>query len=169
MKQSLSIWQFGGFSFVTLLGSLLHFLYSWTNECALFAPFCAINESTWEHMKLIYFPMLIFSIIQYQYFSEYKSFWYVKLIGILVGLILIPVLFYTYNGVFGKSSHIINIGIFFISVAISFILEWFCFKRDTLICKRTLLPLVIISFICVLFIIFTFYPPKIPLFQDPTK
>lgn len=169
MKQCLSIWQFGGFVFTTLVGSILHFLFDWMNESSFVAPFSAVNESTWEHMKLIYFPMLIFAIIQSHYFYEYKNFWCIKLIGIITGLILIPMLFYTYNGVLGKSSHFVNIGIFFVTAAISFILEWYLFKNNTLTCKHPWLPFIATCLIGLFFVMFTYSPPNIPLFNDPLK
>ena len=62
MKQNLLLWLFGGFVFTALGGVLLHFLYDWSGQSILIAPFSGINESTWEHMKLIYYPMFIFSI-----------------------------------------------------------------------------------------------------------
>ena len=64
MKKDLFLWQFGGFVFTVVLGTILHFLYDLTNQSVLVAPFSAVNESTFEHMKLMYFPMLIFSLIQ---------------------------------------------------------------------------------------------------------
>ena len=167
MKPNLSLWQLGGFSFTALSGTILHFLYDWTNQLVFVAPFSAINESTWEHMKLIYFPMVIFALIQSRYFLEYKNFWCIKLCGILLGLVTIPVIFYTYNGVLGKSPDWVNISIFFISAAITFLLEWRLLKINTLLCKRLWLPFAIICLVGVLFIVFTFITPKIPLFYDP--
>ena len=58
MKRSLTLWQFFGFAFTSLLGTLLHFLYEWTGKSPLVAPFSGVNESTWEHMKLLYVGML---------------------------------------------------------------------------------------------------------------
>jgi hypothetical protein len=101
MKRDLFLWQAGGFAFVSLLGSILHCVYGWTNESVLVAPFSAINESTWEHMKLIYFPMLSYALIQSKFYKDCNNYWCIKLIGILTGLTLIPVLFNTLNGVFG--------------------------------------------------------------------
>ncbi len=167
MKENLSLWQFGGFAFTSLMGTILHFLYGWTDNCILVAPFASINESTWEHMKLLYFPMLIFAIIQTKFFDLYQNFWCVKLLGIIIGLILIPILFYTYNGVLGTSGTFVNIAIFFIAAGIAFLVEWFLFKNSFIYCKHSVFAFVVICFICLLFIIFTFYPPKIPLFQDP--
>ena len=167
MKQNLSLWQFGGFAVTALCGVLLHFLYDWSGQSIFFAPFSGINESTWEHMKLIYYPMLIFALVQSRYFKNYKNFWCIKLAGILTGLTLIPIIFYTYNGVFGKSPDWVNISIFFISAISAFVLECRLFKENTFSCKRPYIPFYIICFIGVLFVVFTFAPPDIPLFQDP--
>lgn len=167
MKRNVSLWQFAGFSLTTLGGTLLHFLYYWTNQSVLIAPFSGVNESTWEHMKLLYFPLFIFALIQRRFFKAYDDFWCVKLWGMLTGLLSIPVLFYTYNGVFGKSPDWINITIFFISAALSFLLEWWLFKKNTLHCKQPWLAVVFLCLIGVLFVAFTFTTPEIPLFRDP--
>ena len=167
MKRDLSLWQLIGFGTTSLFGTLLHFLYDWTNKSILVAPFSAVNESTFEHMKLLYFPLFIFALIQRRFFKEYENFWCVKLVGIATGLILIPVLFYTYNGVIGKSPDWINIAIFFVSVAAAFFFETKLFKKDKLHCKYPLICFLAICLIGVLFIVFTFATPQIPLFLDP--
>ncbi|MBE6692215.1 MAG: hypothetical protein E7586_02630 [Ruminococcaceae bacterium] len=166
MKRNLSYWQLGGFIFTAIGGVLLHFLYDWTKESLLIAPFSGVNESTWEHMKLLYFPILIFAIIESRFFKEKQDFWWVKLMGIIVGLLTIPILFYTYNGAFGKSPDWFNITIFFISAAVAFILETRLFKNN-IPCKRPWLAFGAVCFIGLLFVVFTFIPPQIPLFQDP--
>ena len=104
---------------------------------------------------------------QLEFFKEYENFWCVKLVGIGTGLILIPVLFYTYNGVIGKSPDWINIAIFFVSVAAAFFFETKLFKKDKLHCKYPLICFLAICLIGVLFIVFTFATPQIPLFLDP--
>lgn len=65
MERSYSQWQMAGFVFTSIMGTLLHFLYDISGESLLVAPFSAINESIWEHMKLLYFPMLAFAWIEY--------------------------------------------------------------------------------------------------------
>lgn len=168
MKRDLFLWQFGSFVFVSLLGSILHFVYGWTGGSVLVAPFSAINESTWEHMKLIYFPMLIYALIQSHFFKDCDNFWCIKLIGFLTGLTLIPVLFYTFNGVFGKTPDFVNISIFFIAVAVAFIIENYLLKKGNPQCEYNKFAFFIIILIGALFVIFTFIPPQIPLFKDPT-
>lgn len=167
MKRDVSLWQFGGFSLTSLGGTLLHFLYDWTDESVLIAPFSGVNESTWEHMKLLYFPLLIFAVIQSRFFKEYPDFWHIKLRGILTGLILIPVLFYTYNGAVGKSPDWVNMTIFFVSAAAAFLIEARLFRGKRKSCKRPWLTFAVICLIGVLFVLFTFVTPKLPLFEDP--
>ena len=167
MKQTSSLWQLAGFALTTLGGTLLHFLYDWTGGSVLVSPFSGVNESTWEHMKLLFWPLFLFALVQWLFFKEQENYWCVKLAEILLGLVLIPVLFYTYNGVFGRSSHWINIAIFYITALLVFLFERWAFKKDRLQCKHPQLALAAICLIGVLFVVFTFAPPQIPLFQDP--
>ena len=166
MKKSLAVWALAGLTFTAVMGTILHFLYGWTDSIA-FAPFSAVNESTWEHMKIIFFPTLIFACVQWAFFrEEYPGFWWIKLIGIAVGVVGIPVLFYTYNGVFGKSPDWLNVLFFFIAAAGAYAIEWRLLKKD-FYRPYSFIAVVLLCVVAILFVIFTFYPPRLPLFQDP--
>ena len=167
MKRSIGLGQLMGFAVTSLGGTLLHFLYDWTGESVLVAPFSGINESTWEHMKLLFWPMFIFAIVQSFFFADRKEFWCVKLKGTLLGLGLIPVLFYTYNGVIGKSPDWLNIAIFFVSAAMAYIYETRQFNNETTSCKSPRKVFVLLCVIALLFIVFTFVTPQIGIFRDP--
>lgn len=167
MKHSINVWQLAGFAFTSLGGTLLHFLYDWLGENAWIAPFSGVNESTWEHMKLLFWPMFIYAIVQIFFFREREDFWCVKLKGILLGLVLIPILFYTYNGAIAKSPDWLNIAIFFISAAAAYIYETRQFKNETTVCKYKKLSIAVLSIIAVLFVLFTFKTPEIGIFRDP--
>ena len=90
-----------------------------------------------------------------------------KLRGILLGLVMIPVLFYTYNGVIGKSPDWINIAIFFISAAIAYIYETRLFNADKLYCRSQKWNIIALCFVALLFVVFTFLTPQIEIFRDP--
>ncbi len=168
MKKSLSLWQLAGFIFTAVAGVLLHFLYNWSNRNPFVAPFSAVNESIWEHMKLLFFPMFVFALLESQFLSDdYQNFWCVKLMGIGLGMLLIPVLYYTYTGMFGISKDWINIAIFFLADAAAYLLETWLLNRENSFCKDSLIPLFVLFVIALAFIIFTFVPPQIPLFQEP--
>ena len=156
-----------GFGVTSLGGTLLHFLYDWLGEASWIAPFSGVNESTWEHMKLLFFPMLLYALFQRLFFKDREDFLCVKLRGILLGLLMIPVLFYTYNGAIGKSPDWINITIFFISAAIAYLYETRLFHHETTVCRSPRRALTLLCIIALLFVVFTFRAPQLGIFQDP--
>lgn len=167
MKRDFTVWQIIGFGFTSICGTFLHFLYDFTNKSVWSAPFSGVNESTWEHMKLLFFPLFIYALIQSRFFKEYKNFWCIKLVGITTGLVMIPALFYTYNGAIGKSPDWLNITIFFVCALIAFLLETWLFNNKSFECELSRIGFSVLVLIGVLFVVFTFYSPKLPLFKDP--
>ena len=167
MKRSIGLWQLFGFAVSTLLGTVLHFLYEWLGGAVAVAPFSGVNESTFEHMKLLFWPMLLFATVQRFFFRERTDFWCIKLRGTLLGIILIPVLFYTYNGAIGNSPDWINIAIFFVCAAILYIFEARQFHSEKRYCRSPKLAFLILCVLALSFIVFTFFTPKLPLFRDP--
>lgn len=168
MKRSIALWQMDGFIFTSIAGTLLHFLFDWTGQHVVAALFSAVNESIWEHMKLIYYPMLTFALIEYRFWRrETEGFWCVKLWGIVLALVLIPTIYYMYTGVLGRSADWFSITIFFIAAGVAYRQETLRFRNK----KACLLPewaaFGLICLIGVIFILLTFAPPHIPLFQDP--
>ena len=166
MKRTAWLWQLFGFAQTALLGTALHFLYEFTKS-PWAAAFSGVNESTWEHMKLLFWPMFIFAIIQSFFFKDYENFWCVKLKGALLGLSAIPIIFYTYNGVIGKSPDWINISIFFIAAALSFFYETKWLNSSEKRCKSPTAAFLLLSLIALLFVVFTFNTPEIGIFKDP--
>ena len=167
MLETNSLWQLAGFALTTLGGTLLHFLYDWTGGNILVSPFSGVNESTWEHMKLLFWPVFVFALVQRLFFRDQKNYWCIKLAGMLMGLLSIPVLFYTYNGAFGQSPDWINISIFYIAAALVFLTERWALKGNRLPCRHPRLAFATLCLIGILFLLFTFAPPQIPLFRDP--
>ena len=117
-------------------------------------------------MKLLFWPMFFYAIVQGFFFKNRDDFWCVKLRGILLGIITIPVIYYTYNGAIRKSPDWLNISIFFVSVALVYLYENKLFKKETLYCKSQTIAFLILCIIALFFIIFTFTPPEIGIFQD---
>ncbi len=167
LKRDMGLWQFAGFGVTSLLGTLLHFLYDWT-ESPLAALFSGVNESTWEHMKLLFFPLFAFAIVESLFVGrEYSAFWCVKLRGTLLGLAAIPIIFYTLRGIFGTTPDWVNITVFFVSAALTFIYETKQFGKGDLPCRSSKPSVIALCLIAAAFWVFTFMPPEIPLFADP--
>ena len=167
MKRTINLWQLMGFAVTSFLGTILHFLYEWLGEATWISPFSGVNESTWEHMKLLFWPMLLFAVVQSAFFCDQEGFWCIKLRGILLGLVLIPVIFYTYNGSIGKSPDWLNIAIFFVTAAIAYLYETQLFKREKLHCRSKKGAILALCVIALLFFLFTFFPPTLGIFLDP--
>lgn len=164
----MEIWQALGFVFTGIVGTLLHFLYDWTGGSTVAALFSAVNESIWEHMKLLFYPAAAFGLWEYLRWGRYRSdFWHVKLTGILTGLALIPVLYYTYTGVLGISANWFNVTIFFLAGGVMYYLETRLFRQEKGRKTPAWVPIGILVLIAVAFTVLTFLPPDIPLFQDP--
>ena len=167
MKTKIGLWQLVGFAVTSLGGTLLHFLYDWLGEAVWIAPFSGVNESTWEHMKLLFWPMLAFAAVQSFFFKDRGDFWCVKLRGILLGMLLIPVIFYTYNGAVGKSPDWLNIAIFFVAAAGVYVYEARLFENGRVKCGSPNRAVAVLVGLAVLFAVFTFVTPEIGLFRDP--
>ncbi|MBR4720843.1 MAG: hypothetical protein IK057_03670 [Clostridia bacterium] len=153
-----------GIIFVSVLGTLFHFVYKWSGNNIFVGFFTPINESVWEHTKLLFFPMLIYSFyLNKKIGKEYPCLNSAMIFGELLGVLSIIVMFYTYSGILGFHTAFADIAIFYISVIVSFCIAY----KLTVSCKvnkyNKLLQLLQILIIC-LFITFTLYPPNIPLF-----
>lgn len=165
--KTLKKYMISGALFVSVLGTILHFAYARSGNSFFLGLFVPINESIWEHTKLLFFPMLFFSFYASKKLKEdFPCIDSGLSFGILLGTFLIPVLFYTYSGALGFSIANFNIATFYISVCLAF----FSAYKLTLSCKmekyETLLSFLLIL-MTFLFIIFTVLPPNISLFIAP--
>ncbi len=168
MKTPLRLWQTAGFLFVGISGVLLHFLFDWTKESLWVASFSAVNESIWEHMKLLFFPMFLFALVESRYLEKvYGNFWCVKALGIFFGVLLIPVSYYTVNGAIGDTPDFVNIAIFFLADLLTFYLETRLFEADILSCRSADRGFYLLFFLGLLFVVLTFITPRLPIFSDP--
>lgn len=158
-----------GIFFVIILGTLFHFLYDWTNKNFIIGLFTPINESVWEHMKLIFFPMLIYSFIMILTLKKgYPSIIPSLCFGILSGTLLVPIFFYIYTFILGKNIFIFDFATFMLSIIIAFFAVYKFTLSDSLQ-PYTILLCCLVCIFLISFIIFTFYPPAIKIFEDPTQ
>ncbi len=152
---------------VSILGTLAHFIYDWTGQNRIIGLFTAVNESTWEHMKLLFFPVLLFSIfIWVNLRRKIPSAQPAILIAALIGTSLIPVLFYTYTGILGFMVTAVNLIIYYVCVIISFVTFYLLANKYRLEEVSIILYLIITLFIC-MFFFFTYDPPGLGIFIDP--
>lgn len=170
MEHKLRRWQLLGFLFTSAAGTLLHFLFEWSGELSLVGAVSAVNESVWEHMKLLFIPMFLFALAEASVLGDkFHSFWRAKLAGTLLGLLLIPTLYYTYTGALGWRKVFIDISIFYVAAAAAYLLEAFLLLREPQRLSVLEFPaMLLLVLLALVFLYFTYFPPRLPIFQDPT-
>lgn len=149
--------------FVVLFGVFLHFAYELSGENPIVGLFALVSESVWEHLKLLYFPMLTLTI--WDLFTNYRNnlnFLPARTIGILAGLTFMVVVYYTITGIIGVNITWVNILIFLLAVAFAFWVE----RRVCNCCKNlsVKLAIIILGILFILFIVFTIAPPALGIF-----
>ena len=167
IKRSILIWQLLGYTATAILGTILHFVYEWTGGAIWTAPISGINESTWEHMKLFFFPALICYVILCFLKQNHKlCVVYAFPKSIFLGTFLIPTIFYTYSGILGFHVSFLDISTFYVSVFFSF---FYLYKSTVAVKKLQYSPManVALLFLAFLFISFTYSPPDLGIFKIP--
>lgn len=157
-----------GFVFCCVLGTLSHFFYEWSGENTFIGLLCPVNESVWEHLKLIYTPYIIWSAAEFFILKGSKlNLFLSKFCSVICGMLTILFIHYTYTGAVGTESTTADIISFFAGVAAAFILSYTIMKNSKYkgaVCETVSFILLIIT--GGIFILFTFSPPLIPLFED---
>ncbi len=157
-----------GFFVVGILGCINHFLYKLSGYNPIAGAVTPINESTWEHLKLLFFPYILYTFTEYIIYGRHiNGFLFSRVKGLLAGLIFIPAGFYTYTSITGNNYFIADIMLFFIAVYLSFHISTKDLGKNTRASiSKTISAILLIAGITILFIGFTFYPPSSPLFES---
>lgn len=169
----------------SVIGVLSHFAYDFFGKNAAAALFFPINESPWEHLKLLFFPMLLCLIVISAFYPYKNKSCYVTGIamGLIWGCIAILSMFYTLTGIIGKNIDWLNIVIYFIAVIGAHLLFYYYAAmplnntysylnrdndRNGSNCNGipVWISIIAITAMCILFFIFSFYQPDIGLFQS---
>lgn len=156
--------------FSLFFGTILHFLYGWTGENALVGSFSAVNESVWEHLKLLFYPMLIAATIEFFFVKEIaNNYIEAKTIGIFASICITTITFFTYTGIIGTNFLLIDILIFIFSIILG---EWIAYrimkKEEQSTTLTKILSGIIVGFLLICFIVCTYCPPEVNFFKDYT-
>lgn len=166
MHKRLFIFAIIGILFTSLLGTLSHFVYEWSGGNIFVGLFTPVGESTWEHMKLLFFPMLLYGFFSISYLErDFSCISYAYPWGILAGVFAIPVIFYTYSGILGRNYTVMDILTFYISLIIAFTVVYIIITQ----CKgrrNPLLPWLLVVILSVCFMVFTIFPPSLGMFKS---
>ena len=151
--------------------SLSHIAYQLSGDSALVGLFNPVNESVWEHLKFMFFPNLLWWIIVY--FARRKKCeidlrrWIVAAAVCLVAApLLVILLFYGYTGALGEEWAAVDILLAFVCYFLAFLLARHVYRHADPGKAATVLAVAVVAVIFTAFIVFTYNPPELPIFQD---
>ena len=152
---------------IFLLCFLFHFIYDWI-PCSLTAIFFPVNESIWEHMKLLFSAIVFYGIIDYiilQKFNvKYNNFFTSLFTSALTIIPIYLIMFLPIYYKIGENMFII-FTIMFISIILSQVISYYILKSKD--CdKLNIISLILIIISYIVFAYLTYYPPKTELFFD---
>ena len=158
------------FIIIGAFGTLGHFLYEWTGENHIIGMFFPVNESTWEHLKLLFFPTLIYSLIEYFKNKEaFQNYFPALLLSVYKGMIIIITLFYTVKGILGFNVDFINILIYYIGVGCTIIQKNKILNSEKFASKNAfIISLTFLALTIFLFIVWSYNPPSLAIFAPPS-
>lgn len=156
-----------------IIGGFMHFLFDLTGKVPIIGAFVPVNESPWEHLKMAFYPMLVWWIAYCFSARKYENFSMGKLIisaaaALVSSPLIIIMFFYSYTGAFGVESLFLDIFSLFLAIAAGQCLGFHIYKygNPKHYWLAVYISFAIIMALVIIFILFTFLPPHIPIFMD---
>jgi len=168
MKNKLLLWEIGGFFFIGLVGASLHFTYELSDFSSnVVAYFSAVNESTWEHLKMVFFPGLTFALIEYTYVRDkVHNYLIAKTASLFVMPLIIVMGWYIYAPAVGRNIYPVDLALFYLAVFIGQYISYKLLTRPPLEKKFNNYAIGTFLALFLAFSTFTFFPPRIFLFEN---
>ena len=162
-------WLIKGIPIIFFIGSLMHFLYDLSGKNIFVGLISAVNESVWEHSKMVLWPVICWWTIYYMKNNKKNKIdrnkWFTGgLVALLTALITMPMIYYFYTEAFGIEILIIDISILFLAILFGQLLGLHVYKYSKGINASVSIRIFIV--LILLFAIFTLYQPHLPIFKD---
>lgn len=160
---------FGYSLLLFIFGGLSHFAYELSGNNWLVGLFNPINESVWEHLKFMFFPLLLWWLVLYQVkrrrCNATPSTWIVSgASSLIIAPLLVILFYYSYTGAFGIASLAIDLLISVASFGVSLSIASHLLNYSTPSKLAALISVIVVISIFVLFVVYTISPPNLPLF-----
>lgn len=167
MKNAVLKWELIGIAAISVLGSLFHFVFGWTGNVAAVGFFTPVNESVFEHLKLTFWPTILYAALSYKWLKPItNNFFLAKAIALYIMPLIIIIIFYSYTSFTGDSIVAVDILTFFIAVAGGQFISYGILKMKPLSRWFNLLSPVFIVVLALVYGLLTFFPPHLSIFMD---
>lgn len=170
MKNNIKNLKLISISIILLISIISHFLYEILPN-PIFSILFPVNESIWEHMKLISTPTLIFSILKYFYLKNnniYTNNYLLSYpISIIIGIALYLIIYLPIHYIIGHNLYI-SILLLIITFYIIETINYYLNNNKNIKYSNTI-GIILIIFIYLIFTYLTYHPFKNNIFYDTTK
>ena len=152
---------------ISIVGTVAHFIYELSDHNKIVGLFGAVNESTWEHIKIALTATILWSLVDGFMYGANPNYFLAKLLSLLMIIFLMPVLFYGYQFLFKKDNTFINILIFYIVIICSQLLFYHFLKLNPVNFFGQYLSCIGTFIVFGAYMTLTLMPLRNFLFQDP--
>ena len=151
-----------------IIGTLFHFAFDFSRGNTLVGAFSPVNESIWEHLKLILIPSILVAPIEFYSFGKHnKGYLASKSFATVIGMLIVLTGYYTYSGIFGTDYFVADIILFIIGMAATSLFTFLFISIFNFDERESIIGISLITFLLIMFMYFTFNPPMLELFRDP--
>lgn len=152
---------------ICAVGTMLHFTYELSHHNKCVAIFSAVNESTWEHIKICMTPTILWSIYEIITYGFSNKYLLAKSLSILTIIILIPILFYSYTFFTKKAVLFIDVICFYLTVICSQLVFKYYINLNNVSNVYTYLSIGLLIIEMFAYLYLTYKPLKNFMFKDP--
>ncbi len=156
-----------GIIVVCIVGASLHFVYEISHHNKMVAIFAAVNESTWEHIKIGMTATILWSIYDGIMYINNPNYIIAKAISLLTIIVVIPILFYTYTAFTKKSILIVDIICFCITITLSQLVLYYFINTNALPSIYTYINIGLLILESICYFSLTYFPLENFIFEDP--
>jgi hypothetical protein len=161
-----------GILFILLISFVTHNMYDWC-PCKINALLFPVNESIWEHFKMIFTSTLIWGIVAYIllkcYDMDYQNLISAIVMSALINILLVFIIYTPIYLIFGEN-FIVTIIIYIITIIASEVFAYYILKHNCNLCLLNKISILLIPAVYIIFGILTYHPPKIEfLFYDKSN
>lgn len=170
-RRAVLLWEIATFVVVMIGASALHFAFELSNFYTPLAVVASVNESTFEHLKIFFWPLLITALVEHAFIKGHvNNYWWGKAMALLVMPIVIILGFYFYLGIAlpltGTGYLALDIGTGALGVVAANIVAYRILTAPEKGTAYRTAGLVIIAIMAVVMALAAFFPPEFFLFEN---
>ena len=165
MDNTFNLWL--GVIVISLVGTLAHFLYDLSHQNRVLGLFAAVNESTWEHIKIALTPTFLWSLYDGAIYGLNPNYFLAKLASLLIIVFFIPFVFYSYKRITKHSVLLVDIATFYIAIILSQLAFYAIIKQPPIWPSFQYLSCLAVFVFFGAYMTLTLEPLKNIIFKDP--